>query len=103
TPPRPAVAECRGVLGIASGFQWVRSRGVEFALGNKNEKMLSLFRDHPATLALLTAEWERPTLYDEFLRLAARRGLPIPASILERDVRQPYRETPEPIPVIREG
>src|SRR5690554_6460759 len=95
-------AEFRGFLGNASGFQSVQYRGVEFALGNKNEKMLSLFRDDPANLALLTAEWERPTLYDEFLRLAARRGLPIPASILERDVRQPYRETPELIPVIRE-
>ncbi|MGB3377047.1 MAG: tryptophan 2,3-dioxygenase family protein [Microbacterium sp.] len=95
-------AEFRGFLGNASGFQSVQYRGVEFALGNKNEKMLSLFRDHPENLALLTAEWERPTLYDEFLRLAARRGLPIPASILERDVRQPYRETPELIPVIRE-
>jgi len=95
-------AEFRGFLGNASGFQSVQYRGVEFALGNKNEKMLSLFRDHPENLALLTAEWERPTLYDEFLRLAARRGLPIPASVLERDVRQPYRETPELIPVIRE-
>ncbi|MDQ0615410.1 tryptophan 2,3-dioxygenase [Microbacterium sp. W4I4] len=95
-------AEFRGFLGNASGFQSVQYRGVEFALGNKNEKMLGLFRDHPENLALLTAEWERPTLYDEFLRLAARRGLPIPASILERDVRQPYRETDELIPVIRE-
>jgi tryptophan 2,3-dioxygenase len=95
-------AAFRGFLGNASGFQSVQYRGVEFALGNKNEKMLSLFRDHPENLALLTAEWERPTLYDEFLRLAARRGLPIPASILERDVRQPYRETPELISVIRE-
>ncbi len=48
-------------------------RAVEFALGNKNEKMLSVI-DHPANLALLTAEWEKPTLYDEFLRFAARRG-----------------------------
>ena len=95
-------AEFRGFLGNASGFQSVQYRAVEFALGNKNEKMLSLFRDDPENLALLTREWERPTLYDEFLRLAARRGLPIPASILERDVRQPYRETPELIPVIRE-
>jgi len=95
-------AEFRGFLGNASGFQSVQYRGVEFALGNKNEKMLGLFREDPANLALLTAEWERPTLYDEFLRLVARRGLPVPASILERDVRQPYRETPELIPVIRD-
>ena len=82
-------AQFRDDLGNSSGFQSVQYRAVEFALGNKNEKMLSVFRDHPENLALLTAEWERPTLYDEFLRLVARRGLPVPASILERDVRLP--------------
>ncbi|WP_067201927.1 tryptophan 2,3-dioxygenase [Microbacterium sp. XT11] len=95
-------AQFRGFLGNSSGFQSVQYRAVEFALGNKNEKMLGVFRDHPANLALLTAEWERPTLYDEFLRFAARRGLPVPAEILDRDVRQPYRETPELVPAIRE-
>lgn len=95
-------AQFRGALGNSSGFQSVQYRAVEFALGNKNEKMLQVFRDHPANLALLTAEWEKPTLYDEFLRYAFRRGLPVPASILERDVREPYRETPELVPAIRE-
>ena len=95
-------AEFRGALGSSSGFQSVLYRCVEFALGNKNERMLSVFRDHPENLALLTREWERPTLYDEFLRLAARRGLPIPAEVLERDVRQPYRENEELVQAIRE-
>ncbi|MDF2558753.1 MAG: tryptophan 2,3-dioxygenase [Microbacterium sp.] len=95
-------AQFRGALGNSSGFQSVQYRAVEFALGNKNEKMLSVFSDHPANLALLTAEWEKPTLYDEFLRFAARRGLPVPTAILERDVREPYRETPELVPAIRE-
>lgn len=95
-------AQFRGALGNSSGFQSVQYRAVEFALGNKNEKMLGVFRDHPANLALLTAEWEKPTLYDEFLRFAARRGLPIPADILDRDVREPYRETADLIPAIRE-
>ncbi|MEE2815159.1 MAG: tryptophan 2,3-dioxygenase [Actinomycetota bacterium] len=95
-------AQFRGDLGNSSGFQSVQYRAVEFALGNKNERMLSVFRDHPANLAMLTAEWERPTLYDEFLRYASRRGLPIPAEVLERDVRQPYREHPELVAAIRE-
>ncbi|MFK0403410.1 tryptophan 2,3-dioxygenase [Microbacterium sp. NPDC090225] len=95
-------AQFRGALGNSSGFQSVQYRAVEFALGNKNEKMLGVFRDHPANLALLTAEWEKPTLYDEFLRFAARRGLPIPAEILDRDVREPYRMTAELVPAIRE-
>src|SRR5690554_5935713 len=95
-------AEFRGSLGNSSGFQSVQYRAVEFALGNKNERMLSVFSDHPANLALLTAEWERPTLYDEFLRYAARRGLPIPQEILERDVREPYRPHDSLVPAIRE-
>ena len=95
-------AEFRGDLGNSSGFQSVQYRAVEFALGNKNERMLGVFRDHPENLAMLTAEWERPTLYDEFLRYASRRGLPIPAAVLERDVREPYREHPELVAAIRE-
>lgn len=94
-------AQFRGALGNSSGFQSVQYRAVEFALGNKNERMLSVFRDHPANLALLTAEWEKPTLYDEFLRYASRRGLPVPTAILDRDVRQPYRENPGLVPAIR--
>lgn len=94
-------AQFRGALGNSSGFQSVQYRAVEFALGNKNERMLQVFHDHPDNLALLTAEWEKPTLYDEFLRFAARRGLPIPAAILERDVREPYRESPGLVPAIR--
>ncbi|MBN8425332.1 tryptophan 2,3-dioxygenase [Microbacterium sp. 2216-1] len=95
-------AQFRGDLGNSSGFQSVQYRCVEFALGNKNERMLSVFADHPANLALLTAEWERPTLYDEFLRYVARRGLAVPHEILDRDVRQPYRENTELVAAIRE-
>lgn len=95
-------AQFRGDLGNSSGFQSVQYRCVEFALGNKNERMLSVFADHPANLALLTAEWERPTLYDEFLRYVARRGLAVPHEILDRDVRQPYRANTELVAAIRE-
>ncbi|MBN8206548.1 tryptophan 2,3-dioxygenase [Microbacterium esteraromaticum] len=95
-------AQFRGDLGNSSGFQSVQYRCVEFALGNKNERMLSVFADHPANLALLTAEWERPTLYDEFLRYVARRGLAVPHETLDRDVRQPYRENTELVAAIRE-
>ncbi|MFS0910420.1 tryptophan 2,3-dioxygenase [Microbacterium sp. 179-I 3D2 NHS] len=94
-------AQFRGALGNSSGFQSVQYRAVEFALGNKNEKMLGVFSDHPSNRALLEAEWDKPTLYDEFLRFAARRGLPVPSEILDRDVRLPYRETTELVPAIR--
>ena len=79
-------AEFRGALGNASGFQSVQYRAIEFALGNKNARMLRVFEAEPANHALLAAELESPTLYDEFLRLMARRGLPVPDEVLHRDV-----------------
>jgi tryptophan 2,3-dioxygenase len=36
------------------------------------------------------AAYEAPSLYDEALRLLARRGIPVPSSHLERDWTQPY-------------
>ena len=41
---------------------------------------------HDALAALLT----EPSLYDEALRLLARRGVAVPASALERDFTEPY-------------
>ena len=93
-------SEFRGFLGSSSGFQSAQYRCVEFAFGNKNRQMLDVFADDPAALALLTEQLARPSLYDEVLRLMARRGLPIPAVVLERDVTEPYREVEELIPVI---
>ena len=92
----------RDFLGNSSGFQSLQYRAVEFALGNKNEKMLNVFRSDPAAFESLQSELNRPTLYDEFLRLAARRGLAVPTHILERDVTQPYRMNDDLVPVIRE-
>jgi tryptophan 2,3-dioxygenase len=83
-------AEFRGALGNASGFQSVQYRAIEFALGNKNARMLQVFEAEPDNHAMLQAELERPTLYDEFLRLIARRGLTVPREVLERDVTTAY-------------
>ena len=89
-------AQFRGSLGNSSGFQSVQYRAIEFALGNKNARMLKVFEAEPANHAMLAAELEAPTLYDEFLRLVARRGLPVPAEVLERDVTLAY-EMSEPL------
>ncbi|HEX4932943.1 MAG TPA: tryptophan 2,3-dioxygenase family protein, partial [Gemmatimonadaceae bacterium] len=62
----------------------------EFALGNKNATMLQPHAHHPQRLAAVQQAFEAPSLYDEALRLLARRGLPVPASHLERDWTQPY-------------
>ncbi len=84
-------AQFRGVLGPASGLQSFQFRAIEFLLGNKNPRMLEVHRHDPAVHGWLNGLMERPSLYDEFLRLLARRGLPVPAECVERDWSQPYR------------
>ncbi len=80
----------RGVLGDASGFQSLGYRTVEFLLGNKNPAMVKVFRHDPEAYAQLQADLATPSLYDEFLRLLARRGLPVPPERVERDWSEPY-------------
>jgi tryptophan 2,3-dioxygenase len=94
-------AEFRGALGTSSGFQSDQYRAVEFVLGNKNAAMLALF-DHDERARVLLADLlARPSVYDEFLHLLARRGHAVPRAVLERDVTQPHRFTPELVPVFR--
>ncbi len=95
-------AEFRGVLGNASGFQSAQYRAVEFTLGNKNAAMLRVFESDRAAHALLSAALEAPSLYDEFLRLLARSGYPIPDAVLERDVTQAWTFVPELVPIFAE-
>ncbi len=92
-------AEFRGVLGNASGFQSWQYRAVEFVLGNKNAKMLEVFRADPAAYDTVKRALEEPSLYDEFLRFLARQGYAVPASVLERDVTRAWTFTPELVPV----
>lgn len=92
-------AQFRGVLGNSSGFQSAQYRAVEFTLGNKNVGMLRVFEADPAAHALVKAALESPSLYDEFLRMLARAGYPIPADVLERDVTKAWTFTPELVPI----
>ena len=89
----------RGVLGNASGFQSYQYRAVEFVLGNKNAKMMQVFESDAAATAILRRALESPSLYDEFLRLLARAGYPIPADVLERDVTLAWTFHPDLVPV----
>ena len=83
-------AEFRSFLGTSSGFQSYQYRAVEFILGNKDRRMLSIFNDDPAAQQMLTEALETPSVYDEFLRYLARHGHDVPTELLERDVTQPY-------------
>ena len=80
----------RPYLASSSGFQSWQYRCIEFMLGNKNAAMLKPHGHRPDLLARVDAAWRAPSLYDESLRLLARRGLPVPASHLERDWTLPY-------------
>ena len=88
TPPE--YSAIRKYLGNSSGFQSWQYRCIEFMLGNKNAAMLKPHSHRSDLLARVEAAWRAPSLYDEALRLLARRGFAIPASHLERDWTQPY-------------
>ena len=94
-------AQFRGALGSASGFQSHQYRAVEFLLGNKDAALLALFEGAPAAHQLLSELLESSTLYDEFLHLLARLGFAVPAAVLERDHREPWRFQPALVPVFR--
>jgi tryptophan 2,3-dioxygenase len=83
----------RPVLGNSSGFQSAQYRAIEFLLGNKDAALLDVFRHDPATHAELEALLRAPSLYDEFLRHLARRGLPVPRECVERDFTQSHQRS----------
>ena len=83
----------RPYLAASSGFQSWQYRCIEFAMGNKNAAMLKPHEHRPDLLAQVDAAYRAPSLYDESLRLLARRGIAIPASHLQRDWTQPYVES----------
>ena len=92
-------AEFRSFLGTSSGFQSYQYRAVEFTLGNKDRRMLSIFDDDPAAHAMLTEALETPSVYDEFLHYLHRHGHDVPVEILQRDVTLPYRFNADLVPV----
>ena len=92
----------RPALGTSSGFQSAQYRAIEFLLGNKNRAILDVFRHDARVFADLEQLLNAPSLYDEFLRHLARRGLPVPRATLERDVTQAYARNPDLVPVFQQ-
>ena len=83
-------AKFRDSLGPSSGFQSHQYRLFEFLLGAKNAALIAVHEGDPEAHARLTAALAEPSLYDESLRLLARRGFAVPPERLERDWTQPY-------------
>jgi tryptophan 2,3-dioxygenase len=71
-------------LGSSSGFQSYQYRQIEFMLGNRNPVMLRPHAHRPDLYARVAETMNSPSIYDEAIRLLARRGFDIPAAELER-------------------
>ena len=92
TPPE--YSAIRPFLASSSGFQSYQYRCIEFSLGNKNAAMLKPHEHRPDLLSLVQLAYESPSLYDEALKLLARRGVNVPHSHTRRDWTQPYIASP---------
>ena len=81
----------RGVFGNASGFQSVQYRQVEFLLGNKNKKMLSVFPKGSTSRQVLQTVLESPSVYDVFIQYLYEHNYPIDEDLVNRDLTEPHR------------
>ena len=86
-------ADFRASLGASSGFQSFQYRQLEFLLGAKDARMLEV-HEKPQRRGDLEVVFRAPSLYDDALRLLARRGFDIPADHVDRDWTQPYEPSP---------
>jgi tryptophan 2,3-dioxygenase len=84
----------RDSLGQSSGFQSWQYRLLEFVLGNKEPRLIEVHARDRHAYSLLKRELAMPSLYDESIRLLARRGFDVPAECTERDWTQPYQAHP---------
>ena len=82
--------QMRSALGQSSGFQSYQYRLLDMVLGARRTGPLAVHEASPDVHARLEAMLSQPSLYDSSVRLLARRGYPIDASVLERDWREPY-------------
>ncbi len=80
----------RPYLGNSSGFQSYQYRRLEFVMGNKNEVMMKPHQHRPELYAVLDKELRTPSIYDEALRLMARRGFDLAPEVVERDWTRSY-------------
>ncbi|MFD1660347.1 tryptophan 2,3-dioxygenase family protein [Streptomyces caeni] len=85
----------RSALGEGSGFQSAMYRRMEFLLGEKSASMLVPHRGAPRVHAELEKALHEPGLYDEVLRLLARRGHAVPDAVLRRDPSLRYEPSEE--------
>lgn len=84
--------EFRDKLGNSSGFQSFQNRMIECAMGQKNKRILAVFRHQPALYESLMAGLNEPSIYDAAIGALASRGFSIDETVLKRDCSEPYLE-----------
>ena len=80
----------RDALGQSSGFQSHQYRAIEYVVGNKNAAMLKPHAHVKNVHSYLSKLLNEPSIYDEVLRLLARKGFEIDGSVRDRDWSEPY-------------
>ncbi|MDT8439376.1 MAG: tryptophan 2,3-dioxygenase family protein [Wenzhouxiangellaceae bacterium] len=90
----------RDVLGPASGFQSWQYRLVEYLLGNRQPELTEVFRHQPGIRQRLLDTLAGPSIYDALLMHLARRGLPVPDALIERDFARPREFSDELVEVL---
>ena len=86
-------ARIRPALGQSSGFQSYQYRQLDLILGLRRPESLRVHEGTPVHERLM-AMLAQPSLYDESVRLLARRGFTIDPGLLDRDWRAPHPESP---------
>jgi tryptophan 2,3-dioxygenase len=81
-------------LETGSGFQSYQFRVLEFLLGHKTRGAVDRFDEGSNARHDLQTRYERPTLWDSFLRYLADSGYEIPEDQLSRNVTKPVGSSP---------
>ncbi|MEH7886297.1 tryptophan 2,3-dioxygenase [Bacillus sp. JJ1609] len=77
--------EFRDKLGHSSGFQSYQNRLIEFALGQKNAHVLSVYKHDLELFKQVENALHERSIYDAAISALAMRGLPIDEEALNRD------------------
>ncbi|MGV2942053.1 tryptophan 2,3-dioxygenase [Mesobacillus sp. LC4] len=82
--------EFRDKLGHSSGFQSYQNRLIEFALGQKQAHVLSVYKHDAELFKTMDGALHERSIYDAAIQALSMRGLPVDDAALNRDWSEPY-------------
>jgi tryptophan 2,3-dioxygenase len=82
--------EFRDKLGHSSGFQSYQNRLIEFALGQKQAHVLSVYKHDAELFKTMEGALHERSIYDAAIQALSMRGLAIDDAALNRDWAEPY-------------